>query len=371
MSRVTLIKPPPTLTSSKPQKETIILHSNSRRFLAVAASFFAATATVSVANSQDALPGQGTTVQLAQPNDDTGWIMTYVYAELLKELGYDVAEPITLDVPVAYLAVSQRDADIYPDGWFPLHNAYTDMPGFEGERVGYVVKQGAIQGYLVDKASAEKYGITSLEDFKRDEVKKAFDRDGDGLADLVACPPGWGCELAISHHMDAFDLRDHINPINAQYAASMADAIAAHEAGSPILFYTWTPNWTVNELSPGKDVVWIETPSIDLPEEQMALADSAIVSGVEGCVNDPCQLGFPVNDIRPVANTQFLEENPAVRTLLEEASIDVNFIYQQNAAMQNGENSVADLERQAAEYIKANRDKVDIWIEAAKASAAG
>lgn len=309
-------------------------------------------------------------MQLAQPNDDTGWIMTYFYAALLKELGYDVAEPMTLDVPVAFLAVSQHNADIYPDGWFPLHNTYTETPNFGGELAGYVVKQGALQGYLVDKASAEKFGITSLEDFKRDEVKQAFDRNGDGLADMVACPPGWGCELTIAHHMKAFDLQDHINPIKAGYAASMADAIAASGEGTPILFYTWTPNWTVNELKPGKDVVWIETPSIDLPEEQMSLADSAVVSGVEGCVKDPCQLGWPVSDIRPVANTQFLDENPAVRTLLEKASMDVNFIYKQNAAMQNGEDSVADLQRQASEYIEANRKEVDAWIEAAKASAA-
>jgi len=308
-------------------------------------------------------------VQLVQPNDDTGWIMTYFYAQLLDELGYTVAEPLTLDIPVAYQSVSQGSAHIYPDGWFPLHNTYIQTPGFAGEPVGYVVEQGALQGYLVDKASAEEFGITSLEDFKRDEVKKAFDRNGDGLADLVACPPGWGCELTITHQMDAFDLRDHINPIKAGYSASMADAIAAYEAGSPILFYTWTPNWTVNELKPGEDVVWIETPSIDLPEEQMALADSAVVSGVEGCVDDPCQLGWPVNDIRPVANTQFLEENPAVRTLLEEASMDVNFIYEQNATMRNGEDTVEDLERQAADYIEANREAVDGWLEAARASA--
>lgn len=308
-------------------------------------------------------------MQLVQPNDDTGWIMTYFYAQLLDELGYTVAEPLTLDIPVAYQSVSQGSAHIYPDGWFPLHNTYIQTPGFAGEPVGYVVEQGALQGYLVDKASAEEFGITSLEDFKRDEVKKAFDRNGDGLADLVACPPGWGCELTITHQMDAFDLRDHINPIKAGYSASMADAIAAYEAGSPILFYTWTPNWTVNELKPGEDVVWIETPSIDLPEEQMALADSAVVSGVEGCVDDPCQLGWPVNDIRPVANTQFLEENPAVRTLLEEASMDVNFIYEQNATMRNGEDTVEDLERQAADYIEANREAVDGWLEAARASA--
>ncbi len=44
----------------------------------------------------------------------------------------------------------------------------------KAEKVGYVVKAGGLQGYLVSKAEVEKYGIKSLEDFKRPEVKKSF-----------------------------------------------------------------------------------------------------------------------------------------------------------------------------------------------------
>jgi len=329
---------------------------------------FATAALPGTSYAQKGLPGEGKSVTIAQPNDDTGWIMTEVYTQLLEELGYEVGTPITLDVPVAYQTVSQGSADLYPDGWFPLHNTYVDTPGYGGERVGYVVKQGALQGYLVDKASAEKYGIKTLDDFKRPEVREAFDRDGDGKADMVACPPGWGCELTIQYQLEAFDLNESINPIKAHYAASMADAIAAHQQGTPILFYTWTPNWTVYELKPGEDVVWIQTPSIDLPEEQRDLAESAIVEGVEGCVEDPCQLGWPISDIRPVANSEFLEANPAVKTLLQEASIPLDFIFAQNAEMKNGADSAEDLERQASEWIAANREEVDAWLEKARAS---
>jgi glycine betaine/proline transport system substrate-binding protein len=309
-------------------------------------------------------------VQLAQPaGDDTSWILTYIYAQLFEELGYETLEALTLDIPVAFVSMAQRDVDVYPAGWFPLHNTYLDSVEGDVEVVGHVVEQGALQGYLVDRASAEELGITSLEDFKRDDVKQAFDRDGDGRADLVACPSGWGCELTITHQMDAFELSDHVNEIKAGYAASMADTIAAYQGGEPIFFYTWTPNWTVHELVPGEDVVWIETPSIELPEEQQELADAAIVSGVEGCVSDPCQLGWPVNDISAVASSAFLDENPAARTLLERASVDINFIYAQNAAMRDGEDTEEDFRRQAAEYIEANREEVDGWIEQAIASA--
>lgn len=318
---------------------------------------------------EEAQPGNGVTVRMARATWDTGWFPAEIYKQLLEKLGYSVEGPTTLDNPPFYQAVSQGDMDLWVNGWFPLHNTYRSTFENGAELVGYVAKGGALQGYLVDKKSVEEFDIRTIDDFKRDEVKKAFDRNGDGKADLVACPPGWGCEVVIEHHLDAYDLRDHVNPIKAGYSASMADAIAAYEQGEPILFYTWTPNWTVNELQPGKDVMWIEVPKIDLPEDQANLADAATVEGVNGCVADPCKLGFPANDIRPVANTEFLNDNPAVRTLLEEVTIPLPDIFAQNAQMKEGADSPEDIEEQAADWISKNQDQVDKWLEDARKSA--
>jgi len=322
-------------------------------------------ATVTGAVAQDT-PGEGTTIQMAQPTWDTGWFHTEIYVQLLEELGYNLPTTMNLDNPIFYQSVAFGDVTMWVDGWFPFHNTYLDSFKGDAEVVGAVAEGGALEGYLVDKASAEELGITSLEDFKRDEVKAAFDRNGDGKADLVACPPGWACEMTIEHHLDAYDLLDHVNTIKAGYSASMADAVAAYGAGESIFFYTWTPNWTVNELVPGVDVTWIEVPEVDLPEELMFLADAATMEGVEGCVNDPCMLGFPASDINPVVNTAFLNDNPAVRTLLEEASIPLSAIFAQNAAMNAGD---TDIEAQAATWIEENRDEVDVWLEAAREAA--
>src|SRR5690625_4987527 len=146
---------------------------------------------------------------------------------------------------IAFLAVSQGDLDYFLDGWFPLH--YPQLPfGYEatGSIVGLICEGCATEGYLVDIPSVEKYGIETLEDFKRPEVKAAFDSTGDGKADLYGCPPGWGCYEVIEHHMDAYDLRDHVNHIKADYAVGFADARARIQNGESALFYTWTPNDT-------------------------------------------------------------------------------------------------------------------------------
>lgn len=329
------------------------------------AALMLATTSLSIPAIAQEQPGNGTEIIMAQPTWDTGWFYTEIYKQLLGELGYSVGTVLTLDNPAFYQSVGFGDVTMWVDGWFPIHNPY--KAAFEGsaEIIGNVVSGGAIEGYLVDKATADELNITSLEDFKRDDVKAAFDRDGDGKADMVACPPGWGCELNIAHHMNAYELDDHVNLIKAGYPAAMADAVAAYETGSPILFYTWTPNWTVNELVPGEDVVWIEVPEVSLPDDMADLAGAATREGVEGCVNDPCMLGFPANSIDAVVNKAFLDENPAVRALLENGEIPIADVYAQNAAMNAGDDNI---EAQATAWIAENRELVDTWLEAARAA---
>ncbi|QPC43067.1 glycine betaine/L-proline ABC transporter substrate-binding protein ProX [Kaustia mangrovi] len=334
-----------------------------------AAGIFAAAAIAGAAVAQD-LPGDGKEVKLARASWDTGWFQAEIYKKALEELGYDIGTVTTLDNPAFYQSVAQGDMDLWVNGWFPLHNTYKDDFESGAEIVGYVAEGGALQGYLIDKKTAEEHGITNIADFKKEEIRSLFDDNGDGKAEMVACPPGWGCEKVIAHQLDAYGLRDYVEPIKAAYSASMADAIGRYEEGKPIFFYTWTPNWTVGVLKPGKDVVWIEVPEPSLPEDQKDLEDETTVEGVAGCVEDPCEMGWPANDIRPVANTEFLKENPAVKTLLEEMRIPIEDIFAQNAKMNAGEDKKADLERHAAEWIKAHRDEFDKWIEDAKAAAA-
>ena len=319
--------------------------------------------------SAASMPGEGVTVKPARATWDTGWFQTEIYIKALEELGYDVQRPTTLDNPPFYQAVAQGDVHFWVNGWFPLHNTYRKTFEKGASTVGYVAKGGALQGYLVDKATAEKLGIKTLEDFKKPEVRKAFDSDGDGKAEMVACPPGWGCELVIEHQLDAYNLRGDIDPIKASYSASMADAMGRYKDGKPILFYTWTPNWTVGMLEPGKDVVWIGVEHPSLPDDQKQFEDETTVSGVTGCVTDPCPLGWPANDIRPVVNEEFLAANPAARKLFEVATIPLADIYAQNAKMFQGEDSEEDLLRHANTWIERNRGMFDEWLRQARQAA--
>lgn len=325
---------------------------------------------VEFADQFQSYPGDGVTVKPARATWTTGFILEALYSRGLEHLGYDVKKFKDLSNPIFYESVTQGDIDYWANGWFPLHNEQIPE-NFEekGSKVGYVVKQGAIQGYLASKFAVEKYDITSLEDFKREEVKEAFDNDDDGKAELVSCPPGWGCEVVTSHHMDYYDLHEYVDTINAAYSASMADAVAQHNSGQPVVYHTWTPNWTVNELVPGEDVVWINVPFTKPTPGQEGLEDAMVASGLKGAVSDPCKMGFPANDIRVVANNDFLEANPAAKKLFEIMSIPMDDISSQNDKMYKGEDDQEDIERHATQWIKNHKEQWMEWQKKARQAA--
>ena len=317
---------------------------------------------VSSALAMNAKPGEGVTLRPARATWSTGFFQEALARRGLEELGYDVKKTKNLQNPIAYKSIYLGDIDYWCNGNFPLHNEQLPK-NFEKKAVilDPIIKAGGMQGYLVSKKEVEKFGIKSLDDFKRAEVKKAFDQNGDGKADLIACPPGWGCEKVITEHMKVYGLTDHINQVKAAYEAGMASALGAYKAGKPVFFYTWTPNWTVFKFQPGKDVMWINVP---------AKGDTAgEVSGVAGAVSDPLRNGFMVYDITVVANKKFLEKNPAAATFLKSLKLSIGDVSAQNTRMNEGEKSDKDIAKHVDEWVANNQDKWNGWLNAAREAA--
>ena len=336
-------------------------------FLVVAVSLVMTVPHASAANMK---PGKGVTVKPARATWNTGFFQEALVRRGLEELGYDVKRPKDLQNPIFYKSVALGDVDYWTNGWFPNHDSQLPKNFYDtADKYGYVVKAGGLQGYLVSKKEVDKYNIKSLDDFKRDEVRKAFDSNGDGKAELTACPPGWGCENVISWHMKVYDLKDYINPVKASYEAGMASALGSYKSGEPIFFYTWAPNWTIFKLKPGKDVMWINVPEIIPKDSQKSAVDRMTVSGIEGAVTDPIKLGFVVSDIRTVANKKFIEKNPAAKKFFEVFTLPLSDINEQNTLMYEGQKSQKDIERHVDNWISKHKSKWNGWLEEARKAA--
>jgi glycine betaine/proline transport system substrate-binding protein len=315
-------------------------------------------------------PGKGVTVRPARASWNTGYFHEAIVRKALETLGYKVKPTKELANPIFYKSLTLGDLDYWVNGWFPMH--WAQVPKNFKKKAGIygtVVNAGGLQGYLISKKLADKFNIKSLEDFKRPEVKKAFDTNGDGKADLVSCPPGWGCNAVTAHHLKVYGLKKHINAVTASYAASMADSLAKFKKGQPVFFYTWAPNWTIFKLKPGKDVVWINVPKIIPTKAQKNSVPQMTVSGVEGAITNPIKLGFVVADINVVANKKFMDKNPALKSFFAAFRVPLSDINAQNTRMQDGEKSAADIKRHVNEWIAKNQKQWDMWLELARTAA--
>ena len=314
-------------------------------------------------------PGRGITVKPARATWNTGYFQEDLIRKALETLGYMLKPTKELRNSLFYKRMALGEVDYWANGWFPHHWSQVPMNFKDKAGIyGTVAENGGLQGYLVSRDLAERYNITSLDDFKRTEVKRAFDTNSDGKADLVACPPGWGCEKVITHHLSVYNLHRHINELKSSYSANMRITLDKFRRGQPVFFYTWAPNWTIAELKPGRDVVWINVPEIRPTSRQRSAEHLMTVSGLKGAVTDPVKLGFIASNIKIVANHQFMRKNPPIKAFFSVFSLPLEDINEQNKKMKNGENSQADIRHHVDEWIADNRDTWNNWLEAARSA---
>lgn len=305
------------------------------------------------AQAQD-LPGKGVTVTPVQSSIAEETFQTLLVARALEKLGYTVAPTKETEYVTGFVAIANGDATYIASNWQPLHDDFYKNAGGNDKlyRQGTYVTN-SLQGYLIDKKTADAHNITSLEQLQKPEIAKLFDTNGDGKADLTGCNPGWGCEAVIEHHLKAYKLAETVTHNQGSYAALIADTIARYQQGQPVLYYTWTPYWVSGVLKPGSDVVWLQVPFTSLPGEQ---------AKVETRLPDGSNYGFPVNTQHIVANKTFAEKNPAAAKLFEVMALPIADVNAQNLRMQQGENKAADIERHVNAWITANQSTFDGWI---------
>jgi len=300
------------------------------------------------------LPGAGVTVNPIKGSPANAWFQHMVVQLGLEALGYEIEETSEADFPALHLAVASGDADYTVNHWMPLHNDFYDRSGGDSVMLREnPVISGAGQGFFIDIATAEAHGITEITQLMDPEIGALFDSDGDGLANLSGCNPGWGCEIAIETHLDTFELRDAIEHDQGSYFAIMADTITRYNEGGAIFYYTWTPNWISDVLVPGEDVVQIGVPVV----EGSTTADGDF---------DP---GFAINDVFAVVNRDFAEDNPAAARFLEIVQIPLSAVNAAQVRLRDGEDTLEDFRNQAEDWVAANQAQFDAWVAEAAAAA--
>jgi len=309
------------------------------------------------------LPGQGRVVNAADDSLIEGRFQTEIVFAGLERLGYQPGEVLNLNVPTMYVALAQGEADFLAVGWQPQNTETYEKAGGDEKmtQVGAIVR-GAAQGYQIDKRTAEEFAITDITQLKDPELAKLFDTDGDGKANLAGCPPGWGCESVIEHHLDSYELRDWIQHDQGDFVPIHADVVARYKTGERVLFYTYVPMWLSQILVPGDDVEWLEVPFTSLPYDPGERDFTTKLA-------DGRDLGFEVQVIKIVARNEFLEENPAAKRSFELVEIPLEDVNAENLLIYQGEDSLDDVRRHAEAWISRNQATFDGWVAEAMAAA--
>lgn len=371
----------------------------------------APAATSATTEAPAALPGEGITINMGRADWSSGYFQAYIYQQVLEELGYDVTDPSTTELgpSLAYLGMAQGDFDFWVNSWYPGHSSWwePELPdgttvGDHLEIAGTVFDGGGIQGWLVTKSFADEYGFTTMEQFNANaDAVAAYDAadpvPGNGMADIYGCQESYTCDNIIQNQI-VFGGWDNIQQVIAGYDPMFAEAEAKVADGDPIIIYTWTPSTYVSRLIPGQNVYWLGAETVlddSNPTGQDGGADHSQVVGptgidsyvgipVEQCpaagtitIDDAaradddgglCPMGWVPATITPTVNKAVYEANPAFAALLDNLALPVldASLASVDADAQGGTEEV--YSRLAAEWIAANRARVDAALAIALAA---
>ena len=333
-------------------------------------------------------PGAGVSVTQARAGWTTEYFFAAIYHDLLEELGYEVTEPADAELANAifYVSAAEGEVDFWAHAWLPNHLNFWDDELSDGsligdriEDVGMLMQGAGLEGFLTNKSIVEEYGIESLGQINDDpELVALYDATdnvpGDGVVQVYSCPNGWNCALIAAETFE-FNGWDNLEAVHADYTAMFADALGRVDDGDPVITYSWSPSGYLAQLIPGDNVKWLSVGTAENVLDGSTengfdydhLPPAAL--GPEYCTSDPCYTGWPAANIQVVANSAFLDANPAARALFEQVTINVVDVTKQNLKFDNGEDTPADVRRHAAEWIAGNRPQVDEWLTAARDAA--
>lgn len=331
----------------------------------LAALLFPAVRTFAIA---DTLPGTGKTVRYVQADSlGANYVADQIVAKAMQSLGYDV-KLSTMNITLFFAAVAQGDVDLSTDVNLPQREPEFRAVEKQAEIIGTgFIAGGGVNGYMIDKKTADAHHITSLEQMKDPDVAGLFGEGG--KAELISCDPGWSCADVVNYQVKKFGLTQNVHVVSGKYEALMTDVVSRIKSGSPAFFYAWSPSWVTSGLVPGKDVVWLPVPADALPP-RMPNSGSALVKGVVGCAGgaDPCHMAMASWNAGSVANRTFASANPGIKALIQQIKFPPTVWADWESAISKEHNSTGLYSRLADQWLAANRTQFTQWVAAARAA---
>ncbi len=344
--------------------------------------------------ADDLRPGAGVALKIGRANWGSSYFLAEIHAALLRELGYEVVNPSEFELTpeAGFVAIAEREIDAWPSGWYPLHDNWLQSELTDGSLVqdrvqviGEQILAGGVQGYVIDKAFGERFNILTLDDLNANPeaiaVIDAVDASpGDGVVDIYGCPDNWTCDNVIDQQM-AMSGWENIRQFKggSSYDFLIAAAIAHMIDGEPFVAHLYGPSIYVTQLRPGDNVYWVGVNDIVDDSNPAGEPNGEVLDQRPGTQPIPasecpsaatredglCPAGFALVDILVTANRDFVSENPVAAALMAAVKIPALEVSLALIDVDDG----GDPTDSANEWLVANRDLADDWLEIARAAA--
>ncbi|MBB6633807.1 glycine betaine ABC transporter substrate-binding protein [Cohnella thailandensis] len=256
-------------------------------------------------------------IKLAYVAWDSEIASTNVVREVLEtKLGYKV-EMLQVDAGPMWTGIADGSADAMVAAWLPsTHASYMEKYASDIEDLG-----PNLNGTKTGLTVPAYMDITSIEDLKNADTLTALD------GQIIGIEPGAGIMMATEKAMEEYALSDY-KLVESSSAAMAQELQKAYDAQKPIVVTGWTPHWMFAKM----DLKYLEDPK-------------GVYGGDE--------------QIHTVVRKGLKEDKADAYAFLDKFEWTPDDMAAVMVAIQEG----ASPEDAAKDWVAANEDKVNAWVE--------
>ncbi len=242
--------------------------------------------------------------------------------------------------------------DVYPDMWMPNQQEKWDQYIVENQTVDHNVQPYKGTQALFVPSYMVELGVSSIEDLKNPEIAEMFDSDGNGKGEYWPGAPGWNSTNRWAVKFQSYGLDDLWEGVAVDDAIFKSQLDQAYTSEDPILFYYWTPEW----IHAAYDLTPIEEPArYEGCEEVFQPSDREdwLEASKFDCVSNDAEIW---NSFSKSLETRA----PKSACFLKNMSVEPATV--NGWILQIGRDK-EDPQDMAEEWVEANADIVDGWLE--------
>ncbi len=146
--------------------------------------------------------------------------------------------------PIVFEAMDSGAMHVHPEVWMPnqqnLHDTFVKENGTVAMNPNGVE---AFQGMCVDQATADKHGITSIDDLTNPDIAALFDSNGDGQGELWIGAPGWASTNIEKIRAKSYGYDQTLELTEIDETVAYANLDNAIKAGDPWAGFCYTPHY--------------------------------------------------------------------------------------------------------------------------------